>query len=99
MATSLVGPVLTDKELLAAPPPRPPHPIRATDIVSPPAAWTCGIIMPAKADAAADAAAILPEVFSNSRRDMLLWNVLTNLLLMMGSNLKYWLAIISFVIC
>ena len=29
-ATSLIGPVLTDRAFFAAPPPRPPQPIRAT---------------------------------------------------------------------
>src|SRR6266851_6711739 len=81
IATSLIGPVLTDMELPAAPVPRPPQPISATDIVSPPAAWTGGSIMPAKADAAA----ILPDVFNNSRRDRPLFlDVLTKYLPMVG---------------
>src|SRR5438874_1309747 len=65
MATSLVGPVLTDMASPAAPVPRPPQPISATEMLLFSAAWTCGIIMPANADAAA----ILPEALNNSRRD------------------------------
>src|SRR5437588_193230 len=51
MATSLVGPYLTDRALTAAPVPRPPQPIRATLMVLSSPAWTCGTAMPAKADA------------------------------------------------
>ena len=53
MATSLIGPFLTDRALAAAPVPRPPQPIRATWIVLFSAAWTCGITPAARAEAAA----------------------------------------------
>src|SRR5580692_8502399 len=65
IATSLIGPRLTDSALAAAPPPRPPQPIRATWIRSLPAAWTAGMATLAKAETAAN----LPVVLMNSRRD------------------------------
>ena len=65
MATSLIGPFLTDRALAAAPVPRPPQPIKATWIVLFSAAWTCGMATPARAEAAA----IRPVFFRNSRRD------------------------------
>src|ERR1035438_1616142 len=65
MATSLTGPRLTERALAAAPPPRPPQPIRATWIRSLPAAWTAGMATLAKAETAAN----LPVFLMNSRRD------------------------------
>src|SRR5438034_4681141 len=53
MATNLMGPLLVAKALSAAPVPRPPQPTRATWTSPLPAAWTCGIATPAKAEAAA----------------------------------------------
>ena len=64
IATSLTGPRLTDSAFAAAPPPRPPQPMRATWIRSLPAAWTAGIATLAKAETAAN----LPVVLMNSRR-------------------------------
>src|SRR6202167_2039816 len=65
MATSLTGPRLMESALAAAPPPRPPQPIKATWIRSLPAAWTAGMATLAKAEAAAN----LPVFLMNSRRD------------------------------
>ncbi len=65
MATSLIGPCLTDRALTAAPVPRPPQPIRATWIVLSSAAWTRGTANPARVVAAA----IRPVFFKNSRRE------------------------------
>src|SRR5438309_6656476 len=66
MATSFVGPFLTDRALSAAPPPRPPQPIRATWMVLFSAACTCGMAAPARAETAA----ILPVLLINSRREV-----------------------------
>ena len=65
MATSLIGPFLTDRALSAAPVPRPPQPISATWIVLSSAAWTWGTTIAARAAPAA----IRPVFFRNSRRD------------------------------
>src|SRR6266850_1725113 len=46
IATSFIGPLLTDRASTAAPPPRPPQPINATWIVLFSAAWTCGRATP-----------------------------------------------------
>src|SRR5437899_101441 len=64
MATSLIGPRFTDRALTAAPVPRPPQPISATLIVWLSAAWTCGRLTPASAEAAA----ACPVAFRNLRR-------------------------------
>src|SRR5437764_4907539 len=53
MATSLIGPLVVERALSTAPPPRPPQPTRATRIMSSPAAWTAGTTMPESAVAAA----------------------------------------------
>src|SRR5437867_10482898 len=66
MAVSWVGQLLTDMALAAAPPPRPPQPIRATRMVFSSAAWTWGRATPAKAEAAANR----PVFFRKSRRDV-----------------------------
>src|SRR5437660_7245417 len=66
MATSLSGPFFAVKALSAAPPPRPPQPTRATWMVSEPAAWTCGMETPARAETAAT----LPVVLRKSRREV-----------------------------
>src|SRR5688572_10422391 len=65
MATSLIGPPLVLSALPVAPVPRPPQPTSATFTVWLSAACTCGRATPASADAAAN----LPLVFKNSRRD------------------------------
>ena len=65
MATSLMGPLLVDSALAAAPVPRPPQPTRATWIRSLPAAWTEGMATLARADAAARR----PVFCNNSRRE------------------------------
>src|SRR5437868_6635976 len=65
MATSLVGPFLVDRASSAAPVPRPPQPTRASWMVWFSPAWTWGMAMPARAEAAA----IWPDFFSRSRRD------------------------------
>src|SRR5438445_9092498 len=72
MATSLMGPSLTERALTAAPVPRPPQPTRATWIVLFSPACTDGSAMPAKADAAV----IAPDFFIISRRDKPLFVVL-----------------------
>src|SRR5208337_3671286 len=64
MATNFTGPRLTESALAAAPPPRPPQPIRAIWIRSLPAAWTAGMATLAKAETAAN----LPAVSMNLRR-------------------------------
>src|SRR5205823_2106445 len=53
MATSLIGPLVVERALRTAPPPRPPQPTRARRIMSSPAAWTAGTTMPESAVAAA----------------------------------------------
>src|SRR5438552_7843012 len=53
MATSLIGPLVVERALSTAPPPRPPQPTRARRIMSSPAAWTAGTTMPDSAVAAA----------------------------------------------
>src|SRR3990172_1955236 len=68
MATSLTGPFLTDIASEAAPEPRPPQPIKATLIVLLCAAYMRG----AAAATKADAAAIRPASFKNSRREALM---------------------------
>src|SRR5439155_5464806 len=65
MATSFWLP-LASKAFAAAPPPRPPQPIRAIWMVSEPAAWTCGMETPARAETAAT----LPVVLRKSRREV-----------------------------
>src|SRR6266536_5036299 len=65
MATSLIGPFLTESASPTAPVPRPPQPTSATWMVLFSAAWTWGMATPAKADAAA----ILPVFLMNSRRE------------------------------
>src|ERR1043166_8858357 len=61
-----MGPLLVEGALAAAPLPRPPQPTRATWTVLLPAAWTCGIATPARAETAA----IRPVFFKNSRREV-----------------------------
>src|SRR5438045_8686323 len=69
MATSLIGPIFeVANAFAAAPVPRPPQPIKASWRVLSSAAWTCGMAIPAKAEAAA----IRPVVFRNSRREVTL---------------------------
>jgi len=82
MATSLVPPSLTESALTAAPAPRPPQPIKATLIVLLCPAYIRGAIPAAKAEAAA----IRPVSFKNSRRDVLflLISFIVGLLLMTG---------------
>src|SRR5439155_4247143 len=65
MATSSIGPFLTERASPTAPVPRPPQPTNATWMVLFSAAWTWGIATPARADAAA----ILPVFLMNSRRE------------------------------
>src|SRR5439155_8007897 len=71
MATSLIGPFLTDRAFSPAPVPRPPQPIRATWMVLLSAACTCGTASPARAEATA----AWLDFAINSRRDMLLLTV------------------------
>src|SRR6266516_3190719 len=66
MATSLIGPFLTESASPTAPVPRPPQPTSATWMVLFSAAWTWGMATPARADAAA----ILPVFLMNSRREV-----------------------------
>ncbi len=66
MATSLIGPLLVASALAAAPVPRPPQPISATRIVLSSPAWTNGAENPASDVAAAT----VPVVLRNSRRDV-----------------------------
>src|SRR6266850_15255 len=66
MATSLIGPFLTESASPAAPVPRPPQPTSATWMVLFSAAWTWGMATPARADTAA----ILPVFLMNSRREV-----------------------------
>src|SRR5262249_31583851 len=80
IATSLIGPLLVDRALTAAPVPRPPQPTRATWIVLFSPAWTCGIATPARADATA----IWPDFFISSRRDR-------PLLVVLFMDFLYWL--------
>src|SRR5258708_6777508 len=63
---SFIGPGLLDSALPAAPLPRPPQPTSATWMVLFSAAWTCGMTAPARAEAAA----MRPVLFRNSRRDV-----------------------------
>src|SRR5947209_18763611 len=65
MATSLIGPSLTERAFAAAPVPRPPQPTRATWMVLFSPAYTDGIAMPARADSTVMA----PDCFIISRRD------------------------------
>src|SRR5205807_254183 len=67
MATSLAPPFWTERAFLAAPPPRPPQPIRAILIWLLPWACTAGRATPARADMAVAAWAV---VFRNSRREV-----------------------------
>src|SRR5436189_5687025 len=66
MATSLIGPFLTESASPTAPVPRPPQPTSATWMVLFSAAWTWGMATPARADAAAN----LPVLLINSRREV-----------------------------
>src|SRR4051794_14333977 len=66
MATSLIGPLLVDRALAAAPVPRPPQPIRASLIVLSSPACTCGTATPASAETAATR----PVSLRNARRDV-----------------------------
>src|SRR5438874_13179142 len=59
MATSLIGPLVVERALRTAPPPRPPQRTRARRIMSSPAAWTAGTTMPESAVAAAMAVVVL----------------------------------------
>src|SRR3984957_20140346 len=83
MATSLMGPLLVDSALTAAPVPRPPQPTRATWIRSVPAAWTEGMATLARADAAARR----PVFWNNSRREE------TGLLASLIVGLRFWMAL------
>ncbi len=67
MAASVMGPLLlVESAFPAAPPPRPPQPTNATWRVLFPAAWTCGMATPARAEAAANR----PVFLRNSRREV-----------------------------
>src|SRR5947209_11267872 len=66
MATSLMGPFLTESASNAAPVPRPPQPTRATLMVLFSAAWTCGSVIPASTEA--PVTRVAPD--RNSRRDL-----------------------------
>src|SRR5437588_6091522 len=61
-----MGPLLVERALPAAPPPRPPQPTKATWTVLFPAAWTCGMATPANAETAANR----PVFLRNSRREL-----------------------------
>src|SRR5438552_16715404 len=66
MATSLIGPFVTESASPAAPVPRPPQPTSATWMVLFSAAWTWGRATPARADTAAN----WPVFLLNWRREV-----------------------------
>ena len=73
MATSLIGPLLVDSALAAAPVPRPPQPTSASWIVWFSPACTAGMATPVRADAATSAPGVFQKL--TARRTCLLGDV------------------------